>query len=131
MTTAHLLPSAQALTVAWLKANPELAAIHGGRVSTRLNATLPAVRVARVGGVSPDVWEDNPVIQIECWAKDDVEADRLARTVVAALPTFRGKFPAGTVYSYSIDGGIYGSPDDPNLSNNVRSILTVRLLTTP
>lgn len=126
-----LLPSAAALTVAWLKANPDLAALHGGRVATKLNATLPAIRVQRVGGTSPDVYEDQPVVQVECWATTDATADQLARTVVAALPTVRGQYPSGRVYTYRIESGPYFAPDDPGLSNNARYVLTVRLLTTP
>jgi hypothetical protein len=117
--------------VAWLKANPDLAAIHGGRVGTKLNATLPTIRVQRVAGVAPEPWRDEPVVQVECWAETEGAADLLARTVVAALPTMRGTYPTGQVYAYSIESGPYWAPDDPQLSNNSRYILTVRLLATP
>jgi hypothetical protein len=121
-----LLPSAAALTVAWLKANVDLAPIHGGRVGTKLNATLPAIRVQRVAGSPPEPWRDEPVMQIECWAADEGTADLLARTVIAALPTIR---KAGSL-TYTVDSGPYWAPDDPALSTNCRYLLTVRLLTT-
>jgi hypothetical protein len=121
-----LLPSAAVLTVAWLKRHPGLAAIHGGRVGTRLNANLPAIRVQRIGGIPPETWRDEPVMQLECWAADEGTADLLARTLVAALPTVR---QAGAL-AYVIESGPFWAPDDPSLSNNSRYILTVRLLTT-
>jgi hypothetical protein len=126
-----LLPSATVLTVAWLKEQPDLTAIHGGRVGTRLNQVLPAIRVQRIGGSIPEVWEDLPVLQIECWAADEGTADDLVRTVVAALPAYRGDFGVGHVYTYQIESGPFWAPDDPQLSSNARYILTVRLLTTP
>jgi hypothetical protein len=129
--TATLLPSAAVVTVAWLKANPDLAAIHGGRVGTKLNATLPAIRVQRIGGTTPDVYEDQPVMQVECWAESEGAADLLARTVVATLPSVRGTYPTGQVFTYLVESGPYWAPDDPTLSNNARYILTVRLLTAP
>jgi hypothetical protein len=129
--TAALLPSAAVVTVAWLKENPDLAAIHGGRVGTKLNATLPAIRVQRIGGTTPDVYEDQPVMQVECWAETEGAADLLARTVVATLPSVRGIYPTGQVWTVAVESGPYWSPDDPSLSNNSRYILTVRLLTSP
>lgn len=129
MTT--LLPSAAVLTVAWLKAQPDLAAIHGGRVGTKLNAILPAIRVQRVGGISRDTYEDQPLVQVECWGADEGTADLLARTVVAVLPQVRGTYATGRIYTYAVESGPFWAPDDPSLSNNARYLLTVRLLTTP
>ncbi len=126
-----LLPSAPALTVAWLKGNLALTAIHGGRVGTRLNATLPAIRVQRIGGPPREVWEDVPLMQVECWAADEAAADLLVRTVIAESPTFRGTFATGRVYTGAIDSGPYWAPDDPALSNNARYVVTMRLLTSP
>lgn len=129
--TLSLLPSAPALTVAWLKTQTDLAAIHGGRVGTKLNATLPAIRVQRIGGMSPDVYEDQPLMQFECWAADEGTADRLVRTLVAALPSFRDATNAdGKVWTYSIESGPLWMPDDPQLSTNARYLLTARLITT-
>lgn len=124
-----LLPSAAGLLVAGLKADPDLTAIHGGRVGTRLNATLPAIRVQRIGGSPSELWEDRPLMQVDCWATDEGMADRLVRTVVAALPTLRGTYPTGRVYTYEIESGPYWAPDDPTISTNSRYIITVRLLT--
>ena len=116
--------------IAWASAQPDLAALHGGRVGTRLHATLPAIRVQRVGGVVPEPWEDNPLIQVECWGASEGPADTLARTFVAALPQFRGVFADGRVWGWGVES-MFMSPDDPDLSNHIRYILTLRLLTSP
>lgn len=126
-----VLPSAEVAAVTWGKAQTDLAAIHGGRFGTKLNATLPAVRVQRIGGSPVDPWEDRPLLQFECWAADQGTADVLARTLVAALPTFRGAYAGGRVYTYSIESGPFYSPDDPSLSTNSRYVITARLVTTP
>ena len=125
-----MLPSAVRLLVARAKANTALAAIQGTRVGSKLNATLPATRVQRVGGSVPDTWEDNPVVQIEAWAADEETADLLARTWLDALPAMRHRAADGQVHSYSVQSVLF-APDDQNLSSNSRFIITARLLVTP
>lgn len=130
MTT--LLPSAAALTVGLLKQNSDLSAITGGRVGTKLNKELPAIRVQRIGG-SPDEYDgtDAPSMQVECWAADEATADLLVRTLIAVLPTFRHRaVTGGRVYTYDITSGPFWAPDDPSLSTAARYIITVDLLTT-
>lgn len=130
--TLTLLPSAVGVFIAWCKTNTDLAAVHAGRVGSKLNATLPAVRVQRIGG-TPDQesWNDEPELQVECWAADDPTAELLSRQVIAAMPTLRGPAAYGRVYTFQVTSGPYFAPDDPNLSANVRYIFTVQLLTTP
>jgi hypothetical protein len=130
--TLTLLPSAVGVFVTWCKANTDLLAVHGGRVATRLNATLPAIRVTRIGGnPQQEIWQDWAELQVECWATDDPTAELLARQVLAALPTIRGTYAYGHVWTYGDVNGPYWAPDDPNLSNNARYILSFPLLTTP
>lgn len=124
-----LLPSASVLFVAWAKANTALAAIQGTRVATKLNATLPATRVQRIGGTPESPQVDEPVLQVECWASDEAGADLLTRTYIEQLDTFRLASPSGRVWTYAYESGPYWAPDDPSLSNNARFIFTVRLLT--
>jgi hypothetical protein len=129
--TVALLPSAEAVMVGWAKAQTDLAAIHGGRVGTRLASTLPAIRLQRIGNSPPEWWQDDASLQVECWAADQATADRLARTFVAALEDIRNMtVTGGKVYTYEITSGPFWSPDDPNLSSNARYILTVDLLVT-
>lgn len=129
--TLSLLPSAPALLVAWAKTQPDLVAIQGTRIGTKLNATMPCTRIQRIGGNPPDTWEDQPVIQVEAWAADEATADLLIRTWVAALEQVRQTTASGKVYTYQIDSGPFWAPDDPQLSSHSRYIITVRLVTTP
>jgi hypothetical protein len=87
--------------------------------------------VQRIGGSPTDPWEDNPLLQVEAWAADEGTADLLIRTWVAALDDFRHRAATGQVYTYQIESGPFWAPDDPQLSNNSRYIITVRLLTSP
>lgn len=128
--TVTLLPFAEQVTIAWLKANTDLLALHGGRVGTNLNATLPAVRVSRVGGTPPEMWEDAPSIQIECWAATQIAAWTLTSTALAALPTIRGPITGGRIYTYQVTSGPFWAPDDPSLSSNARYIFTVVFVVT-
>lgn len=86
---AALLPSAEALVVAFLRAQPAVMAIVGNRISTRIPdaPTWPLIRVRRVGGTPQATWEDAPRVQIECWADvgQDVAADDLSRAVISVL----------------------------------------------
>lgn len=128
-----LLPSAPAALIAWAKNQTDLAAIHGGRVGTKLNTTLPAIRVQRIGGsADDDATIDEPLMQVELWAADDVTAEQFARNFVAALPGFRHTNIAGggKLHTWTIESGPYFATDDPALSANVRYVLTLRLLTT-
>jgi 5-methylcytosine-specific restriction endonuclease McrA len=93
--TATLLPSAPVLFIARARTHPDLVAIQSTRVGTKLNATLPATRVQRIGGTPPELWRDDPVLQVEAWAADEGTADLLIRTWVAALPDFRHRAPTG------------------------------------
>lgn len=125
-----ILPSAPIVLVAFLKTNTALAAIHGGRVGTKLNAVLPALRVQRIGGTPDEPWRDNPVMQVEAWGATEDDVDLLIRTVVDELPKVRKPVTGGKVWTYVVDSGPFWAPDDPNLSNNSRYIITVRLLVT-
>lgn len=129
--TLTLLPSAEQVFVAWAKAHADLNALEGGRVGTKLNATLPAIRVTRIGNAPPEPFEDDASLQVECWAVDQGAADTLARSVVAALPSIRNtSVSGGRVWTYTITSGPYWAPDDPSLSNNARYVMTVDLLIT-
>lgn len=131
MTIEHLLPSAPKQFLRWAETQEDLAELHGGRAGTKLAGTLPALRVTRVGGSPADPWEDNPLLQVEAWGSTEAAADTLIRTLVGALPQFRGEFADGKVGAAAIESGPFWSPDDPKLSTNARYIVTIRLLTTP
>lgn len=129
--TVALLPDAETVLVTWATANSDIIALVSGRVGTKLNGTLPAIRVTRIGDPPRDPWEDDANLQVECWAANSVAASLLVRTVLAALPTIRNtSVSGGRVYTYSIGSGPFYSPDDPNVSTNARYIFTVSLLIT-
>jgi hypothetical protein len=98
-------------------------------VTATLLPSAPVLFIARAR-THPELWRDDPVLQVEAWAADEGTADLLIRTWVAALPDFRHRATTGEIHTYAIDSGPFWSPDDPTLSNNSRYILTVRLLTT-
>lgn len=129
--TVQLLPSAPEVLIDFLESQPDLEAIHAGRVGTRLNKTLPAIRVQRIGGSPQDPWQDAPEMQVECWAATEDAADTLVRTVVAVLPEFQHvDVVGGRSHTYVVSSGPFWAPDDPQLSTNSRYIITVALLLT-
>lgn len=117
-----LIPSGVSVFVAWARTQPDMAAIHGGRVSSRTSATLPAVRVTLVDG-NPEVTGEynaaHPLIEVECWASTPEVADQLMRTLIAALPDLTGSrvtLPSGGsafVSSVAVDLGPIVQ-DDPD-----------------
>lgn len=121
-----LVPSGVTVFVAWARAQTDLAAIHGGRVASRTSATLPAMRVSLIDG-NPQVTGENnradPVISVECWDTTPEGADRLMRTLIAALPQLAASavaLPGGGsafVSSVGIDLGPLVS-DDPDTGEN-------------
>lgn len=128
--TTTLLPFAEAAFIAWAKTNVDIAAITT-TIATKLGSTLPAIRVARIGDAPPEPWWDQPHLQIEAWAADQITASLLIRTFVAALPTIRNlHLSDGVIYTYRITSGPFWSPDDPAISTSARYILTVLLSTT-
>jgi hypothetical protein len=121
-----LVPSGVTVFVAWARTQPDLAALHGGRVSSVLASTLPAMRVSLLDG-NPEVTGENnaahPVISVECWDSTPEGADTLMRTLIAALPQLAAAAVTlprgGTAYvsSVGIDLGPLVS-DDPDTGDN-------------
>ncbi|WP_394620947.1 hypothetical protein JNUCC0626_18190 [Lentzea sp. JNUCC 0626] len=60
----------------------------GGRVSTRLDSTLPAIRVTKVRDrEAPASWEATPIYQLEVWAAEELQAGQLAWVIKNNWPT--------------------------------------------
>ena len=103
--------------VAFLQEDPDLAALHGGRVSTEVpkDAILPRLRISRVGCIpDTDGWIDRPRIAIEAWANSKAEAWELASTSLAVL---QARLPAaplaeGVVTDVRPDTGLAWAPDE-------------------
>jgi hypothetical protein len=86
--------NAEALLVAWLKADATVTALVAGRVSTELPAspTYPLVTLREVTGAELVRYKnlDEARIQVDCWADTRTAAASLARAV-------RGVIEARTV----------------------------------
>lgn len=117
------LPDVDQAFVDYLDTYPLLVPLHGGRVGTRLAAgSLPAVRVARIGGTQPWPWESLPEYQVEWWGGDESAAKALARTGEAALWGFLTAFT--WVTGVGLPVSMLWSPDD--LSGRPRVISQVQ-----
>jgi hypothetical protein len=124
-----LMPNAEAEFIDWAEDEATMLAIHAGRVGTKLSRTLPAIRVTRIGDPSPHHWQDNAALAVECWGNNQDEADRLLRTMIAALPDIRGRrVPEGTIHTYEVTAGPYFVEDEQ--TGSVRYNVTVNFLIT-
>jgi hypothetical protein len=129
-----LLPDAEALLIAALKAQPSVTALCGGRVGTRLSGTYPAIRVTTLGGGESVADTGSPDLQVECWGDGtgsaaETQASDLARTVHSVGGSLRGVFGPGTV----VGSWTYGLPlhsPDPTTARE-RYIVTVGITLQP
>lgn len=128
-------PSGKSAVIMWLVADPDVAAIIAGRVGTDLDPTLPAIRVTLVDG-SPTVTGENnyarPQLELECWARSAVDADRLMWTVIEKLPTIRGTTwsPSGgapPVYVSGVEVVLGPVEDRDDTSDTFRQYTDVQL----
>lgn len=130
-----ILPDAEALLVAALRARSSVASLCGGRVGTRLSGVYPAVRVTLIGGASRAVVNTGrPELQVECWGNGpdgvaEVQASDLARAVEAALPTLVGVYGPGVIAGAATSGGVLHSPDGS--TGRERYIVQASLVTQP
>lgn len=94
MTPLRILPNIEALTVGFLRNDPDLAALVGQRVYAGAlpDTTRPCIRVTRWGGTPQyDAWQPSPILldnahlQIDVWGTTNAEAGRIAETVRAIL----------------------------------------------
>jgi hypothetical protein len=93
-----IIPRPTPAVIAILKTIPEVTSIAGGRVSTVLSSTLPAVRVTLLYDLNPDPDWRSPVYQVEAWATDDIVADQLANAIFNAWRAgFRGAYGGALV----------------------------------
>jgi hypothetical protein len=111
-----VLPDAEALLIAALAAQTAIATPVGGRISTRLSGTYPAIRVTLLGGVGRIV--DGTLeadVQWEVWGDDSPTAETvasdIARAIEAAVPLLAGVYGPGTIRGASSSGYIIHSPD--------------------
>lgn len=127
---------AERLLVAWLKAQPEVAALVAGRVATELppSPTWPFLRLERLGGLPLPLGQaihvDRARVQLEAWGTTKAQAHTLAATVQAVLhERLPGRHELGTVTAVRPDLGLVWSPDPEN--GRARYVLAVLVFTHP
>lgn len=95
----RLLPSAEVLAVAYLKASADVSALVGARIGTELYAgTDPAVWLSLVTG--EERFRNHlvaPVLDIRSYGGTKAQADLLARTVHAVMHDMPGSHAQGVV----------------------------------
>ena len=112
-------PDAEALVITWLRATgSDVDTAVAGRVYTKIpeQATLPLIRVTRVGGSPTSDEEDTPHVQIEAWAADGAQSTAMdvVRAVVAEVPGFSGVQPdTSWVVGPYVTNGPVASEDVP------------------
>lgn len=132
-----LLPDAEALLIAALKAQTSVSSLCGGRVGTRLSGTYPAIRVTLLGGPARVVENTaQPELQVECWGNGaggdaETQASDLARNVEAAVLVLRGTYGPGTITGAWTVGLILHAPDASTSLVRERYIVTVGLTVQP
>jgi hypothetical protein len=128
-----MLPDAEALLVAALRAHPTVAALPSGqRIGTRLGGVYPAIRVTLLGGPPrPAHNTRRPEFQIECCGDGtggtaEIQASDMARTVEDIIPDLAGTYPQGTIVGAYLIGDILHSafPD----TNRERYIVQAGLI---
>ena len=123
-----VLPDLDQALIEFLTAHPALAPLHGGRVSDMLQSPAAGVRIAALGGTQPWPWQGTTEYQIECWGGTTVQADTLARTVVAAIYDMRGPITGGYVTASVPTLRPLWSPDD---NGRPRFIVQVAITVSP
>ncbi|MDT8915757.1 hypothetical protein [Amycolatopsis sp. PS_44_ISF1] len=85
----------------------------GGRVSTQLDSTLPALRITKVSDrEGPTPQEATPLFQVEVWAEDEFIAGSLAWALRNEWPSAKRQLVGDTlVYGRWIAADPTPSPD--------------------
>ncbi len=115
--TYPVLPDVLQALVDYLAAHTALSPLHGGRVSTRLDTDLAAVRITSLGGQQPWPWEATRQYAIERWGAtadpDEGGALTLTRTGEAALwELANSPIAGGRVGEFAMPLSQLWSPDE-------------------
>jgi len=130
-----VLPSAAALLIAALKANPQVTALPSAtRIATRLAGNDACIRITPLGGVESVEDTGNPEFQIECWGNGtgsdaEIQANLMARTVQDVIPSLPGRYGPGLI----VAGWTFGLPlaaADPT-TQRAREIVQAGLVMQP
>lgn len=107
-------PKVKQIVVAALLASAAVTDIVEDRVGTRmLKDGRPCIVVRRSGGTIPFApLIHSPVVQIDCWSHDDIEAEDLADRAYEALIPLWGAWPGGGVYKVEPVGSFVDDEDE-------------------
>ena len=109
-----VMPRAVLMATKWLQAQAAVTALVGQRISYRLGGTYPAIRITDIGTIDRGPEEELRRLQIECYADDYDDAERIAATVVSVLPEARGQWADGYCAGAAVESGPFHNPDpDP------------------
>jgi hypothetical protein len=132
-----VMPDAEALVIAVLIADADVAGLVDGRVYGAVpnHKVFPLVRVVRFGGQMLDdgnpYWADAPALQIDCWAHRKAEAVGLGEVVRAVCATrLTGAHPTGVVAGVGIGALVY-DPDTSFTPAKPRVRLSIDMVTRP
>ena len=114
----------------YLRARTEVTALVStriGRVMPGKDATprFPAIRITELTSVEvvPRVWM-RMYVQFDCWAATQLQADQLARTVVAVLRASGNFTTDDAVLGETQDLAVRSAPDESIEPSQPRSIVT-------
>ena len=118
-------PDIEGMVVQFLNAQYALRG-DTARAATEYHERPRTVRVGRVGGARKNVAVDAPMVLVECWADDGVEASGLGlltRALVWSMP--RHKFATATIYRVYETGGLQSFPDPSTAQPRYQFIATI------
>jgi hypothetical protein len=107
------LPDPEAIFVAALRAQTPITALVATRISTKLGAVFPAVRVRLISGPSrPVANTGRPLMQWESWADDEAMAALLAQKIDGVADQLAGTYAMGKIVSSWPVGQYFHSDDE-------------------
>lgn len=128
------LPDATQALIDFLAAHTGLAALHGGRVSTRLASDVACLQVTPLGGPMPWPWEGVPEFAVSSWGAKDAttgegQAWALDRAVRAAAWELVGTaVTGGRVTGMAVRLGGLWSPAEDTGRARIRSDLALTVM---
>lgn len=134
MSELLLLPDAETLLVAFLRAQPEVESIVSSRVFVELPmaTTWPLLRVRRVGGTpvrSKPLHLDAPLLQVEGYASNKPTARHLTETARAVIALrLEGMHDEGNVSGVEL-GNLAWLPDEDFEPPQPRYVADVTIFT--
>lgn len=109
-----VMPRAVLMATRFLQAQARITDVVSTRISYKLHATLPAIRITDIGVMWRGPEEELRRLQIECFALNYDDAENLANRVVSVLPDARGEWADGYCAGAGVEAGPFSNPDvDP------------------